>query len=299
MNEIYVPLPSKENIAFYAQQDFDGFIIGLEGFSSNFNSFVKVSELEDTIKELKQYDLKIFISFDRLYYNDEIDKVRDILLKIKKMDITGVFYTDIGVLNILNDIDFDKEIFWLSNHLGTNSKTLNFLEKRNVNSAILSNEICVDEILKIRKNTKIKLGIIMYGFLNMATSSRKLLTNYFSYTEKKKSKDKYYMKDKVKEGTYRVVEGDNTNFFTDKVLNGIKFYPKLIENNINFIILDDYMLNENNFYNIIEAFSSLRKAPEDKDFVEKLEKVVDANTYYETFYGFLDKKTVFKVEDYE
>lgn len=299
MNEIYVPLPSKKNIAFYAQQDFDGFIIGLEGFSSNFNSFVKVSDLEETIKDLKQYELKIFISFDRLYYNDEIDKVRKILLKIKNMDITGVFYTDIGVLNILSDIDFDKEIFWLSNHLGTNSKTLNFLEKRNVDSAILSNEICVDEILKIRQNTKIKLGIIMYGFLNMATSSRKLLTNYFSYTEKKKSKDKYYMKDKVKEGTYRVVEGDNTNFFTNKVLNGIKFYPKLIENNINFIILDDYMLNENNFYNIIEAFSSLRKAPDDKEFVEKLEKVVDANTYYETFYGFLDKKTVFKVEDYE
>lgn len=299
MNEIYIPLPLKENRDFYAQQDFDGYIIGLEDFSSNFNSYVKVSELEDTIKELKKYDLKIFISFNKLYYNDEIDKVREILQKIKKLDITGIFYTDIGVLNILNDINFDKEIYWFSNHLGTNSQTINFLEKRNVQNVILSSEISVDEIIKIRKNTKVKLGIIMYGFLNMATSSRKLLTNYFSYTEKKKIKDKYYIKDKLKKGTYRVVEGNDTNFFTDKVLNGIKFYPKLIENNMNFIILDDYMLNENNFYNIIEAFSSLRKAPEDKDFVEKLEKVVDANTYYETFYGFLDKETVFKVEDYE
>ena len=81
-------------------------------------------------------------------------------------------------------------------------------------------------------------------------------------------------------------------------LSTIKFFPELIDSNIDFIFLDDYMLNENNFYNIIEAFSSLRKAYDDKEFVSKLEQVVDVNTYYDTFYGFLDKKTVYKVEDY-
>ena len=74
----------------------------------------------------------------------------------------------------------------------------------------------------------------------------------------------------------------------------------MLENSVDdFVILDDYMLNENNFYNIIEAFSSLRKAYDDKSFVENLEKVVDSNTYYDTFYGFYEKPTVYKVEDYE
>ncbi len=298
MSNIYVPLPTKKMISLYMQQDFDGFLLGIEGFSNNFNSLIKKEELKEYVDLINSYNRKVFICINKLFYNDEIDSVKDFLLEIKDYDISGIFYTDVGVLNILNDIKYDKDILWYSNHLGTNSKTLDFLYKRGVKYALLSNEISVDEIIEITNNTKVKTGSILYGFLNMATSSRKLLTNYFEHTGKKKEKDKYYIKDKTKEGTYFLVENSDTNFFTNSVLNGIKFYPKLLENNIDFIILDDYMLNENNFYNVIEAFSSLRNAYQDKKFVESLEKVVDSNTYYDTFYGFLDKKTVYRVEEY-
>ena len=133
----------------------------------------------------------------------------------------------------------------------------------------------------------------------MATSSRKLLTNYFRYINKSKNKDTYILHDKVKANDYIITEGFNTDFYTKKVLNGIKFFPELIKNNIDFIYLDDYFIDSNNFYNVIEAFSSLRNAPEDISFVNKLEQVVNTNTYEDTYYGFLEKKTVYKVEDYE
>ena len=296
MSKIFIPLPSDKSISLYLQQDFDGFFIGLEGFSSNFNSLVKLEDLESILDKIKGYDKKIFIAFDRLYYNDEIDKVREVLLTLKDMNV-GILYTDIGVLNILNDIDFKGDILWFSNHLGTNSKTINFLEKRKVSYSLLSTEISVNEIINIKKKTNMKIGVTLYGYLNMTTSSRKLLTNYFLYTNKNKDKDIYTIKDKVKDNNYTLVEKENTNFFTGAVLNGITFFPKLLENNIDFIFLDDYLLNENNFYNVIEAFSSLRKAPNDKEFVDKLEKVVETNTFADTFYGFLDKETVYKVDD--
>ena len=298
MSKIFVPLPSMKNIPLYLQQNFDGFLMGIDGFSSNFNSYVKKEEIKEYLDIVNKYNIDIYICLNKLFYNSEIDLVRELLLEIKDYDFSGIFYTDVGVLNILNDINFDKDILWYSNHLGTNSKTLDFLAKRGVSSALLSNEISVDEIKSIISNTNIKVGCTLYGFLNMATSSRKLLTNYFEHIDKKKEKEKYFIKDKVKEGTYFLVENKDTNFFTNLVLNGIKFFPELIESGIDFVFLDDYMLNENNFYNVIEAFSSLRQAHDDKDFVDKLEKVVDVNTYYDTFYGFLDKKTVYKVEDY-
>ena len=133
----------------------------------------------------------------------------------------------------------------------------------------------------------------------MATSSRKLISNYFMYNNINKNKDKYYIKDKVKNEKYIIKEGFNTNFFTGKVLNGIKYFPKLIDNNIDYIFLDNYLLDEVKFYNVIEAFSSLRNAHDDTDFINKLYKVVEVNTEYDTFSGFLDKKTVVKVKDYE
>ena len=294
MHEIYVPLPSKENLSLYERLNFDGFLVGIKGFSSNFNYCYDIEEL----KELNTKK-KVYICLNRLYYNSEIDDVKNLVKELIKLDITGICYTDIGVLNILNELGFDKDIFWISNHMGTNSKTINFLEKRNVDLALLSNEITIDEIINIKKNTNIKIGAKLYGFLNMATSSRKLITNYFDYTDTKKDKDKYEIEDKVKKDKYIIVEERDTNFFTGKVLNGLLHLPRLLDNNIDFIFLDSYMLDEKEFYNVAECFVLLKSNTNDEKYLNDLNEVVKTNSKYETFDGFLDKKTVFKVEDYE
>ncbi len=296
MSKIFIPLPSKDKFDLYLEQNIDGFIVGLEKYSENYNCLINISDLEEIINKTNK---KIFVSLNKLYFNDDIDKVKDIIKKLTKLNIAGICFTDIGVLNILNDINYKGDIMWIGNHLGTNSNTINFLEKRGITYALLSTEITVEEIIKIKKSTNIKIGTILYGYLNMATSSRKLLTNYFEYIDHSKKEDTYIIKDKVKNKDYFLVEKDNTNFFTNDVLNGIKFYPELLKNNIDFIILDNYKLDNLIFYNVIEAFSSLRNAPKDKKFINSLEKVVDSNTDSNTFYGFLDKKTVYKVEDYE
>lgn len=299
MTKIYIPLPSKEALDLYLEQDFDGFIIGIKNYSSKFNYYADISKLDKIIDKLKNENIKLYVSLNRLYYNNEIDNVRKIINKIAKLDIDGIIFTDIGVLNILNEIKYDKEIIWDSNHLGTNSKTINFLEKRGVTASTLSTEITYKEIIDIKKDTNIKIGAFLYGYINIATSSRKLLTNYFKYINKKKMSDRYIFKDKISKDTYNIVEEFNTDFFTGKILNGIKYFPKLIINNIDYIILDDFMLSNNNFYNVIEAFSSLRRAYDDKEFVSKLNEVVNTNTFGDTFTGFLDKKSVYKVDDYE
>ena len=299
MSKIYIPLPKKENLKLYLSHGFEGFFIGIKGYSYGFNNLLELDELTTYIDMIKESNKEIFITFNRLYYNSEINDLKEVIKSIIKLDITGICFSDLGVLNILNELKFEKEILWYSNHLGTNSRTVNFLNKRNVNYFLLSNEITIDEIIKIKNNSKGKIGCTLYGHLNMATSSRKLLTNYFEFINKSKDKNTYIIEDKVKKEDYIITEGFNTDFYTKKVLNGIKFFPELINNNIDFIYLDDYFIDSNNFYNVVEAFSSLRNSPNDKKYVNTLEKVVNTNTYEETYYGFLEKKTVYKVEDYE
>jgi len=299
MSKIYIPLPRKEDLKLYLDHGFEGFLIGIKGYSYGFNNLLNLDELTDYIDMIKKSNKEIFITFNRLYYNSEINDLKEVIKSIINLDITGICFSDLGVLNILNELDYKGDILWYSNHLGTNSKTINFLNKRNVNYFLLSNEITIEEIIKIKNNSNGKIGCTLYGHLNMATSSRKLLTNYFSYINKSKDKDTYIIEDKVKKEDYIITEGFNTDFYTKKVLNGIKYFPELINNNIDFIYLDDYFIDSNNFYNVIEAFSSLRNSPNDKKFVNTLEQVVNTNTYDETYYGFLEKKTVYKVEDYE
>ena len=112
--------------------------------------------------------------------------------------------------------------------------------------------------------------------------------------------DKYLMHEKVNDKYYPIVEENNeTLFYSSDILNGIEYFPILLENNIEFILLDDYMIDKNKFYNVIETYCALRNAPNDKEFISKLRSVGDVNSIVKTTDGFLNKKTVYKVKDYE
>ena len=52
-------------------------------------------------------------------------------------------------------------------------------------------------------------------------------------------------------------------------------------------------------YNVLEAFIALKNHPNDEEFAHKLKEVVDANNYNNTYNGFLNKKTIFKVKNNE
>ena len=47
MSKIIVPLPKKEKIDFYLENEVDGFMIGIEGFSENFNNYINNEEIEN------------------------------------------------------------------------------------------------------------------------------------------------------------------------------------------------------------------------------------------------------------
>ena len=254
MSKIYIPLPKKEDLNLFLNE-IDGFFIGIKDYSYGFNNLLDINKLKDYIDLIRGSNKEIFIAFNRLYYNSEIEGLKALIMAIKDLDITGICFSDIGVLNILNELEFNKDILWYSNHIGTNSKTIEFLSKRNVDLFLLSNEITKDEIIKIKKNSNKIIGCTLYGHLNMATSSRKLLTNYFTYINKEKKKDTYTFHDKVKDKDYIITEGFNTDFYTKDILNGIKYYKEL-NDIIDFIYLDDYMIDTKEFLNVINSFKN-------------------------------------------
>lgn len=300
MSKIIVPLPKKDKIDFYLENNVDGFAIGIKGYSENFNNYVDINELEYYIDLLNSKNKDIYIVLNKLYFNDQISKLKDLLFKISKLKISGVFFDDLSIVNINEDNSLKINLIWYGIHKATNSKTINFLAKRNISGVLLSNELTIDEIIKILDNINIKAYITLFGYLNQSTSSRSLLTNYFKFIKKEKEENKYYIKEKNSNDYYPIVEEDNTNFFSSKILNGIKEYSKIISNkNLQAIYLDDYMISPQVFYNVIEAFCALKNSPNDKDFINKLYDVIDSNNYGNTYDGFFNNKTIFKVKENE
>lgn len=274
MNKFYITNPS--DIDRYINLDVSGFIFGIEKFSSEFNSYLSLDEISLMCDKCKNNNKDIIIFLNRLYFEHEIDDLKETIKELSKLNVI-IGFTDDSVLNILDEIGFKGESMLISNHLGTNSYTLDFYLNRGVKNAYISTEITVDEINEINSHTDSNIFIKGYGYLNMATSSRKLLTNYFKFINKNKDKNSYTFKDFVTSKEFKIVEEYNSNFYTGNIFNSIEFLDKL--DNLN-IILDNYMIDEEVFYKEVNNF-------------------INHNISEGNYTGFLDKKTVYKVEDYE
>lgn len=297
MNNIIIPYPNKENLKFYTENSIDGFILGIEKFSENFNYYVSENKLEKIISSLKSKNKKIYIMINKVIFDKDIVELIEILKKISTYDIEAVIYSDIAIFNIVKQYNLSINLIWHSKMV-TNSKSINFYEKRGLYGFIATPQITIDEYIDITKNTECKSIVKLFGYTNMATSSRALITNYFKYINSdKKANKKYYLYESITDSYYPIIQTDNTNFFSSKILNGILEYRRLINENIDCdIYLDDYMIPENSFYNVIEAFIALKAHPNDDEFADKLKKVIDSNLFNETDDGFLNKRTIFKVK---
>ena len=296
MSNIIIPYPNKKIYNFYDKTHIDGFIIGIKGFSENFNYYVDVSKLKEVVDLLNKDNKNVYIMLNMVYMNDKVNSLIKLLKKIDTLKVCAVIFSDISVFNIARENKLKINLIWNSK-MTTNSKTINFFEKRGLYGYMPTCEITISEIKNIMKNTKSYPMIKLFGYTNMATSSRSLITNYLTYIKKKEKDNKYYMYEKITDKYYPIVEEENTNFFSSSVLNGILEYKELINKGFDFdVFLDDYLIDKTPFYNVIEAFNALKNNPNDTKFANKLKSVIDSNMSGNTDNGFLNKKTIFKVK---
>ena len=119
--------------------------------------------------------------------------------------------------------------------------------------------------------------LIAYGHLPIFYSRRYLITNYLKYINKDKLSDTYYINNN--NDKYPIVEEKyGTTIYTKEPINLIN---DINEINVDYIILNANLTKRDDFRNILTSY---------------LTNTTDKEEHYR---GFIDKKTVYKVADYE
>ena len=79
MNNIIVSYPSKENFIFFKKNEINGFVIGIENFSENFNNYIKIKDLKNIVENLKENNYKTYIMLNKMYFNNELDELKKLI----------------------------------------------------------------------------------------------------------------------------------------------------------------------------------------------------------------------------
>lgn len=268
----------------------DAYLVGIKGLSINMNMYVDINDL-DNIKQLIG-NKELFIGLNKNMFNSDINKLRDFMIKLNDYDIKGVFYYDVGVLNIYNSIDTNYELVWASNHATTNYNTINYWYNMGVNYCLVSSDITFDDIIEIINNTTCKLIVPVFGYQTMFNSRRHIVKNYLDYFKLSDNSNVNYIK---KEGkVYPIIDdNDGTVVYTNYILNGVKEYNSLVNNGVDYCLLNGFNIESEKFIDVLKLVNDIN----DSNIDHIYKKINSLFNNIET--GFFYKDTIAKVKKNE
>lgn len=266
------------NYLEYLDNGLDGLILPLEDYSVDYFKYYSISDIN---KYKTSTNKLIYVVINKMIFNNELDKLLNILKELEKIKVDGVFFYDLAILNLIKENKININLIYNGTFMVTNSDTINLYYNIGVKGAYLSNEITKEEILTIRNNTKSELFILLLGNPVVAMSRRNLLTSYFINKNKSK-KDLITIKEPKSRQEFIVKEDSNgTTFFYNKRLNLSNVYKEL-ESNINYGIIEQGNYSKDEYIKLLKSFVNFNK------------KEIDALAGHNR--GFLYRETIYKVK---
>ena len=250
-------------------QDYiDAFLLPIENLSIN---YIHTFSLEQ-IKEIKKLNKEIFIIINKNIHNNELFLLKKTLKEIENLNINGVIFYDIALVNLKQKMHLKTPLVWNQEHLTTNYGTVNYWYNKGVEYAYLSSELTKREIDEIKNNAKAKLFVNVFGYIPMFTSKRHLVNNYLE-TFNLKSKHQNTIR---KEGKIYPINDTNlgTTVYSNYILNAVD----IDFNKIDYLVFNSNLIDEKDFINVL------------KDYKEKQKNKFPKET------GFLYQETIYKVK---
>ena len=236
------------------------FLFPLEGYSVGYPVTYKLSD----IKEFGCY-----ILVNRVLDEKSIESLKELFKDFPK-NIKGIVFEDLGVLELVKDLDITK-ILW-QNHLNASFLTVNGYLKY-VDSVMVSTDITEEEISLIVSKAEKPLVLPVLGYTPVMYSRRHLL-NSFNMNYEENVSNPVVIKEEVLKDEFKVYENEyGTQLFYNKLYDG----RSLMKYDALYYFINTLFVSDDDVLSFIKG--------------EELST--------DTFDGFLNKKTIYKLKDGE
>ena len=274
---------SSKNISYY--DSIDGIILPLEGYSVESINYFTIDEIEDIIKNKH---INVYVKLNKNFFNDEIEPLKEVLKKLDLLKVSGIFFYDLGVLQIHKELELSVPLIWNQTHMVNNYRTCDYYYSKGVEFALLGKEITLDEIIEIIKKSKITSMVEVVSRPSVAFSYRKLVSNYYKDLGKEGSNE-LTIKEKVTDTNYDLYEDSNgTSFFMDVVTNGTSIIKDLYNAGCKYIIMREWGVPSFDEL-LLDTKKYIDSGCIDTDYISKYKRLGDSTNFF-------FKKTIYKVK---
>ena len=273
MGKLLVTANSLEHLNELLDKDIYGVMLYIDKLSVNSSFYISTMELD----KIDFKNKKIFLVMNKLMHNNDLDMVRDVLFKIKDMDVKIMFY-DMAIYEISKEFDILDKLVIYQDHLNASIDSNNFYYDLGIRGSYITSDITLEELIDIKKNTKMDIYFMGYGYAPIFYSRRYLITNYLKFIDKEDCVGKY----KIVSDTgneYPISEEEyGTTIYSEKVINLINYLDNLDE--IDYVVMNSNGVDNNDFSLMVDKF-------------------INRDKMDDCYLGFFNTKTIFRVKGKE
>lgn len=286
--------PKSKDIRCYKKLGIKSYLFPLKDYSVESVNYFTIRDIKE-VKELYP-DIHLFVSINKNIFNQELESLEKVLIELDNIGICAVFFYDQSILSFKEKLHLKFDLVWAQTHMVTNYNTCNYYYQNHVEYALLSKEITLEEMIEIKEKSPIKPIVSLITMPSVATSKRKLLSNYYQDLGKK-SKPQLVIHEKVSGDDYLVEENkDAVTFYKKGILNGCEVLGKLLDYGIDYVFLNSDLIDQDIFLKAVENVTDFINQydhlteEEKEEFMKNQKELLGEDT------GFFFKKTIYKVK---
>jgi putative protease len=155
----------------------DSVYIGTEGCNMRAHAAnFKLEDLKRAVDICHESDVKLYICTNTIMKEDEMEHLKGVMPVIRDSGADAVIVSDLGVLKVAREHGVPVHMSVQANL--SNTESLQLLEELGVERAILSRELSLDDIKRIRSGTGMEIETFVHGAMCMAVSGRCFLSSH-------------------------------------------------------------------------------------------------------------------------
>ena len=283
--EIIVKVNKLEDV--YTLDNVDAYLLANRQFSYRFVESFCINKINKVRKYAHENNKKVYVLINKIFKDDELEKLEVFLTKLKKANVDGIFFTDFAVFMLAEKLEMaDKCIFYHETFLRNTYDILTYQES-GIKKIICSKDMHLKDIKLLPKENKDSYGIICFGYIPLYESQRKILTHYISMNKLPKSllySNTLSLKEHTRDDRYKVIEQEGVSSIFDSKVYSYLPYIKELSENINMFIVDSLFFETSYIKEVVEL---IKKAHQGIDVNEQLIKLDESISFTD---GFLNKK---------
>ncbi|MCK5477049.1 MAG: U32 family peptidase [Candidatus Aenigmarchaeota archaeon] len=179
MNKPQLLLPAKSFPTLKCALEYaDCIYFGTTDITMRKRTGFKKSQIKKVVEMCHEKGKKAYMTLNTVVYNNDIKKVEKIIDIAKEAKVDALIVWDPAAIEIAKSKNIEIHISTQANI--SNYKSCNFYQKLGAKRIVLSRELSLKEIKKIKKNTSVQIEAFIHGAMCISISGRCHLSTYLT-----------------------------------------------------------------------------------------------------------------------